>query len=38
MDSALLKYHFRHSGLDPESSNNKHRRALRATGYPRSRV
>jgi hypothetical protein len=37
-DPALYKYHIRHSGPDPESSKNKYRRALRATGYRPSPV
>jgi hypothetical protein len=38
IDPARKQYYYRHSGLDPESSNIKYRRALRATGYPPSRV
>ena len=38
IDPVRVEYHFRHSGLDPESSNHKQRRALCATGYPPSRV
>ena len=33
IDPASKYYELRHSGLDPESSDNQYRRALRATGY-----